>query len=124
MFHMGDDVKILAVAATSAAAAAATALALGTMLEAVDDGLATPQEYLPALRDQARRLAALVENLFELARIDSGALAHELRPVSLVGLVDWCLRGVAAEAAARQARLERRIQQAPAAVRCAPEQVE
>ena len=198
MFHMGDDVKILAVAAISAAAAAATALALGStlarrvgdlastarelaqgdltarapetgpreladlgrsfndmaanlerlfdarrelveaashdlrtpigsilaMLEAVDDGLASPEEYLPALRDQARRLAVLVDDLFELARIDSGALAHELRPVSLVGLVDGCLQGVAAEAAARRVRLERRVADAPPEVTCAPEEVE
>jgi signal transduction histidine kinase len=198
MFHMGDDVKILAVAAVSAAAAVATALAVGAslaqrverlgaasrrlaagdlaarapesgpreladlgrafnemaasleqlfdarrelvaaashdlrtpvgsmlaMLEAIRDGLAEPAEYLPALDEQARRLATLVDDLFELARIDAGALAYELRPVSLVGLVDDCLRALTAEARSRGVRLERRVASTPPAVSCAPEQVE
>jgi signal transduction histidine kinase len=197
MFHMGDDVKILAVAAASAAGAVGAALAVGAsiarrierlgaasrelaagdlaarapedgprelaqlgasfnemaadlerlfdtrrelvaaashdlrtpigsmlaMLEAIDDGLASPEEYLPALRAQGRRLAALVDDLFELARIDAGALAHELRPTSLAGLVDGCLEGMEAEARSRGIRLERRFSAAPQ-VTCAPEQVE
>ena len=36
MFHMGDDVKILAVAAAAASAAVAPALALGTSIAAPD----------------------------------------------------------------------------------------
>ncbi len=197
MFHMGDDVKILAVAATSALVAVAAALILGTsiarridrlrlasgalaagdltarapdsgprelaelgrsfnemaanieslfdarrelvaaashdlrtpiasitaMLEAIEDGLAEPEEYLAPLQDQARRLASLVEDLFELARIDAGALAHELRAISLAPLVESCLRGLEAEARARNIRLEQRIADTPAA-RCAPEEVE
>src|SRR5690242_5127946 len=38
------------------------------MLEALEDGLAEPEEYLPALRDQARILSGLVDDLFELSR--------------------------------------------------------
>ena len=198
MFHMGDDVKILAVAAASAAAAVGAALVVGAsiarrierlgaasrelaagdlgarapesgprelaqlgasfnematdlerlfdtrrelvaaashdlrtpigsmlaMLEAIDDGLASPEEYLPALRDQGRRLAALVDDLFELARIDAGALAHELRPTSLAGLVDGCLVGMEAEARLRGIRLERRFADVTPTVTCAPDQVE
>jgi signal transduction histidine kinase len=198
MFHMGDDVKILAVAAASAAAAVGVALVVGTslarrierlgtasgglaagdlaarapddgprelaqlgrafnemadnlerlfdsrrelvaaashdlrtplgsmlaMLEAIDDGLSRPEEYVQALREQAQRLATLVDDLFELARIDLGMLVHELRPVSLTGLVDRCLRGVEAEARARAIRLERRLDGDPPSVTCAPEQVE
>ena len=197
MFHMGDDVKILAVAATSALVAVAAALVLGTsiarridrlrfasgalaagdltarapdsgprelaelgrsfnemaanleglfdarrelvaaashdlrtpiasitaMLEAIEDGLAEPEEYLAPLQDQARRLSALVEDLFELARIDAGALAHELRAISLAPLVESCVRGLEAEARARNIHLEQRIAETPAA-RCAPDEVE
>lgn len=196
MFHMGDDVKILAVAAGSAAAAVAAALALGTslarrierleeaagrlaagdltaraplasprelrrlgssfnemagsleslfdarrelvaaashdlrtpiaamtaMLEAIEDGLAEPDEYLRPLQEQARRLAALVDDLFELARIDTGALVRELELVALAPLVESCVRGLEAEARARNVRLEQRLEQARA--RCSPEQVE
>jgi len=70
-----------------------------------------------------RSLGALVEDLFDLARIDAGALAHELHEVALAPLVDSCVRGFEAEARARKVRLEQRLEPAPAA-RCAPEQVE
>jgi len=198
MFHMGDDVKILAVAAAAASAAAASAIVLGdsiargigrlrgasarlaegdlaerapeggprelaelgrsfnemaasleslfdarrelvaaashdlrtpvasivAMLEAIDDGLARPEEYLGPLREQARRLGVLVDDLFELARIDAGALSLELRSVSLGPLVDSCLDGLEAEARSRNVLL-RRAEDGPApSARCAPEHVE
>jgi signal transduction histidine kinase len=196
MFHMGDDVKILGIAAASAAAAVGAALVLGTsivqrierlrrtsaslaagdlsvrapdsgprelaelgrafnemadnleelfnarrelvaaashdlrtpiasitaMLEAIEDDLAMPEEYLPDLRDQTRRLSALVEDLFEVARIDAGALAYELQTVSLQPIVESCLRTIAAQARAKNVRLERRGQDEQA--HCAPQQVE
>jgi signal transduction histidine kinase len=71
------------------------------MLEAIDDGLARPADYLPALHEQVRTLAGLVDDLFELARIDSGALTLELRRAELGDVVSACLRGVEAEARAR-----------------------
>jgi signal transduction histidine kinase len=197
MFHMGDDVKILAVAAASALVAVIAGIVLGTsisrgidrlraaagevaagdlaarapdsgprelaelgrsfnemaanleslfdakrdlvaaashdlrtplasmtaMLEAIEDGLAEPDEYLGAIQAEARRLATLVDDLFELARIDSGALSHELRTVALAPLLESCVRGFEAEARSRRITLERRIGEAPDA-RCAPEQVE
>ena len=175
MFHMGADVKILAVAAAAAASAVAVALVLAAsitrpleqlsasadrlaqgdltvraptggprelarlgssfnamaaeleslfdarreliaaashdlrtpvasitaMLEAIEDGLAQPEEYLAPLQEHARRLASLVDDLFELARIDAGALSHELQIVAVAPLVDSCVRGVEAVARAR-----------------------
>ena len=93
------------------------------MLEAIEDGLATPDEYLAPLQEHARRLGKLVEDLFELARIDAGALAHELQVVAVAPLVESCVRGVEAEARARRVRLDRRLEDSPP-VRCAPDQVE
>jgi signal transduction histidine kinase len=93
------------------------------MLEAIEDGLADPDDYLPALRDQVRALTLLVEDLFELVRIDSGALTLELREAQLAGLVNGCLRGLEAEARARHVSLEARIDDSLMA-RCAPEKVE
>ena len=49
------------------------------MLEAIEDGLAEPDDYLPTLREQVRTLSMLVDDLFELARIDAGALTLELQ---------------------------------------------
>ncbi len=91
------------------------------MLEAIEDGLASPERYLPALQEQVRTLAMLVEDLFELARIDAGALTLELREAELGGLVDSCLRALTPEADAKHVRLEAR---GGASALCAPEKVE
>jgi len=93
------------------------------MLEAIEDGLAQPEEYVSALLDQVRALTGLVDDLFELARIDSGALVLELREAELGGLVRSVLRGVEAEARSRRVTLEARVGE-PVTARCAPEKVE
>jgi signal transduction histidine kinase len=197
MFHMGDDVKILAVTATSALTAvvaalvvarsianavdrlgdASVALARGdldarapeggpaelaelagsfnemgenlkrlfdsrrelvawashdlrtplanmqAMLEALEDGLGEPEEYVPALREQVRLLSQLVDDLFELARIDADALTLELRRLPLAPVVSSSLRGVEAEARLRHVRLASDVDEALTA-RFAPEKVE
>jgi two-component system sensor histidine kinase BaeS len=197
MFHMGDDVKILAVTAASASAAVIAALVLArsiasaidrlrdsslalaagdlaarapergpaelaelarsfnemaanlsrlfdarrelvawashdlrtpiaslqAMLEAVEDGVVRAERYLPAMHEQVQILARLVEDLFELARIDAGSLTLELREAELAGLVESCVRGVEAEAQARHVQVESRVQNG-ARARCEPEKVE
>ncbi len=198
MFHMGDDVKILAVTAASAAVAvvvalllarsiagridnlrtASAALAAGdlaarapasgpremaelgasfnemaenverlfdarrqlvawashdlrtpltsmqAMLEAAEDGLVDPEHYAPAMREQVQTLNMLVDDLFELARIDAGVLTLELRNAPLEGVVHSCLRGFEAQAQARQVNLHASIPHTVPEVRCAPEKVE
>ena len=93
------------------------------MLEAVEDGLAEPEHYVPALQDQVRTLGTLVDDLFELARIEAGALTLELREAQLSGLVDSCVRGLEAEAQARRVRLTAQVD-GRMTVRCAPDKVE
>jgi signal transduction histidine kinase len=95
---------------------------LQAMLEAVEDGLAAPDEYLPAIQQQVRTLAARVDDLFELARIDAGALTLELRDAELGELVDGCVRSLAAEASSRGVRLEARTSAVRA--RCEPDKIE
>src|SRR5215208_7524266 len=56
---------------------------LQAMLEALEDGLGDPDRYLPAMREQVRRLGLLIDDLFELARIDAGVLTLELRDAPL-----------------------------------------
>jgi signal transduction histidine kinase len=198
MFHMHDDVKILAVAAASASTALAAALLLGAgiarrirgleaaaeelssgelsarapaegprelahvgesfntmaqniealfdarrqlvawashdlrtpvasiqaMLEAIEDGLASIDEYMPALRQQTLTLATLIDDLFELARIDAGALTLELREAQLPALVSHCVSGLEAEARARRVHLESQLDEALPDVRCAPEHLQ
>jgi signal transduction histidine kinase len=197
MFHMGDDVKILAVAAASASVAVGGALILArsitrrierlrdtvgalaagdlgarapeegprelsdlassfnktaaelarlfdarrelvawashdlrtpiasiqAMLEALEDELATPEHYLPALQDQVRTLSRLVDDLFELARIDAGVLTLELREAELDSLVEETVRGLEAEAALRRVHLQASVH-GRARARCEPEKVQ
>jgi signal transduction histidine kinase len=94
------------------------------MLEALEDGLAEPERYLPAMREQVRTLGLLVDDLFELARIDAGAITLELHELTLGPLVDSCLRGLEAEAAARHVTLRSSVEGSEARVRAAPDKVE
>jgi len=97
---------------------------LQAMIEALEDGLAEPDRYLPAMREQVQVLGRLIDDLFELARIDAGALTLEIREASLGRLVETCLRGVEAEAAAKQIHLEAQVSRNTPSVRCAPDQIE
>jgi signal transduction histidine kinase len=74
---------------------------LQAMLEAIEDGLASAEDYLPTLRDQVRTLSMLVDDLFELARIDAGVLTLELRRTHVAPLVASALRLLRPEAEAR-----------------------
>jgi len=197
MFHMGDDVKILAVTATSALTALVAALLvarsiadsidrvreasvefaqgnldarapsggpaevvelaasfneMGTnlsrlfdtrrelvawashdlrtplanmqaMLEALEDGLGAPEEYVPVLLEQVRVLSLLVDDLFELARIDAGALTLEMHRLPVAPVISSSLRGVEAEARARHVTLAADVEDDVTA-RFAPEKVE
>ena len=97
---------------------------LQAMIEAIEDGLAAPSDYLPAMREQVRALGMLVDDLFELARIDAGALTLELEDASLSGLVESTIRGLQPQATVRQIRLETRVDGDGLRVHCAPEKVE
>jgi signal transduction histidine kinase len=98
--------------------------AIRAMLEAIEDGLAEPQDYLPALAEQTAALGILIDDLFELAQIDAGALTLELRETVLGDLVATCVRGLEAEARARRVRLEVSLAEPLPAVACAPPQVQ
>ncbi len=97
---------------------------LRAMLEALEDGLAEPDEYLPSIGEQVQTLASLVDNLFELACIDAGMLTLELRQAPLRPVVESSVRALKAEARARNIRLEARVDPTVAEVWMAPEKVE
>src|SRR5439155_20939537 len=97
---------------------------INAMLEALEDGLVPLDRYLPPLRDRVRTLSQLVDDLFELARIDAGVLTVELTDARLDHVVAGCLRGFEAQARLAQVSLEARVGEALPAVRRAPDQVE
>jgi two-component system, OmpR family, sensor histidine kinase SaeS len=96
---------------------------LRAMLEALEDGIAEPRELEPVLRRQVRTLETLVDDLFEVACIDAGALTLELRPMDVSSLVRSSVAGFAAEAETRKVRLEALTNGAAPAL-CAPEKIE
>jgi signal transduction histidine kinase len=98
--------------------------AMQAMLEACEDGLASIEDYLPALQQQTRTLAALIDDLFALARIDAGALTLELQEAPLAQLVAQCVRGLEAEARARHVHLASHVADTLPDVRCAPTHVQ
>ena len=93
------------------------------MLEALEDGLGEPEEYVPVLREQVRVLSLLVDDLFELARIDAGALTLELHRLPVAPVISSSLRGVEAEARSRHVTLAAEVEDDVTA-RFAPEKVE
>jgi signal transduction histidine kinase len=97
--------------------------ALQAMLEAIDDGLVSPEHYLPAIHEQIRGMAVLIDDLFELAQLDARTVSPD-GEAALHPVVETCLRGLQAEAAARRVRLEARLPARLPDVRCAPSSVE
>jgi signal transduction histidine kinase len=95
---------------------------LQAMLEAVEDGLADADDYLPEIQQQVLTLAARIDDLFELARIDAGALTLELREADVGPLVDGCIRALTVDAALRGVRLE--LHAADARALCEPAKIE
>ncbi|QXC59646.1 HAMP domain-containing histidine kinase [Aquihabitans sp. G128] len=74
------------------------------MVEALEDGVvtdpATVDRYHATIRQEAERLTQLVDDLFELSRIQAGALDLDLQRVGLADLVSDALAatGLAADA--------------------------
>ena len=93
------------------------------MIEALEDGLGEPDEYLPALREQVGVLSQLVADLFELARIDAGALTLEMHELPIGPVVSSSLRGVEAEARLRGVHLASSVDESARAL-FAPDKVE
>ena len=81
--------------------------------EALEDGLADDEEtvrrYHRALREEADRLSGLVDDLFELSRIQAGALRLQLERASLTDLVSDAMAAAHPVADAKNVRLEGRV---------------
>ena len=88
------------------------------MLEALEDGLAQPDEYLPLLHDRVRTLSTLVDGLTELTRIDAGVLADETQTTDVATVVSTCVRAFEPEAASKGIRLDVDIAPSPPPARC------
>ena len=97
---------------------------LQAMLEATEDGVVEPEHYLPAMQQQVRALRVLIDDLFELARIDADDTAFETYGVPVGPLVASSVEAFAAEASARRIVLERRVAAGLPDVEVAPDKIE
>ncbi len=83
------------------------------LAEALEDGVVhdpeTVARYHASLREEADRLSALVDDLFELSRTQAGVLSLEYERVSLGDLVSDALAGAAPVAASKGVHLEGRL---------------
>jgi signal transduction histidine kinase len=73
------------------------------MVEAIDDGVVTDvettQRYVRNVLGEVQRLSGLIDDLFELSRLDAGALTLHLEPGSLHDLISDALEGIQVQAA-------------------------
>ena len=79
------------------------------LVEALEDGVvsdaATVARYHRTIREHSDRLAALVNDLFEMSRLQAGALRLERQPVGLAELVSDALAGMSEAADAKGVHL-------------------
>ena len=97
---------------------------LQAMLEAMEDGVVEPHHYLETLHGQVRLLSTLVDDLFEMACIDSGAITLAVEPVELGVLVEGFLQRYELEARALGVRVRTVVRDEHAWALCAPDKVE
>ncbi len=79
---------------------------LRAMSEALEDGVAdSPELYYKQMRASVDRLATMVDDLFELSRIQAGGFALDTEQVSLDDLVSDCLAALGPLATSQGVRL-------------------
>ena len=79
--------------------------AIRATIEAITDGVVTDEatitRYLRTMHDGTRELSRLIDDLFDLSRLDAGALVLEHEPAALADLVSDTLERMRPQAAAR-----------------------
>jgi signal transduction histidine kinase len=101
---------------------------LRVMTEALADGVvedpATTARYLATMRGQIGHLSSLIDDLFELAQLDAGAVRMELQRASLADLVSDAIEGMRPQAAAKGVRLEGSVAPGIGPALIAPQKIE
>lgn len=101
---------------------------LRAMTDALADGLvddpATTARYLATMRGRIGHLSSLIDDLFELAQIDAGALRLDLQRASIGDLVSDTLEGLRPQAGAKSVQLQGSIAPGVETVLIAPQKIE
>jgi signal transduction histidine kinase len=97
-------------------------------VEALSDGLvedeATVRRYYATIRSQVSHLSGLIDDLFELAQIDAGALRIEVRRASAGELAEGAVEGMRPQAEGRGLALRGEVAPGLPPVACDPQLVE
>jgi len=85
---------------------------LQLMTEAINDGVVdqdTIARYLPAMQTHVRALGVLVDDLFELSRLEAGQIAWSVESVALAELVDDAVTALEPDADAKGVALSAQL---------------
>jgi signal transduction histidine kinase len=82
------------------------------MAEALEDGIAEdPARYHAQMRTQVDRMVSMVDDLFELSRINAGSLQLTLETVDLGDVVSEAIAGAAPVARAKHVRIDGTVEE-------------
>jgi signal transduction histidine kinase len=101
--------------------------ALRLMVDAIDDGLvdeATLRRYLDTMRTHVAALGSMIDDLFELSRLEAGDLEWSIDQVALADLVDETVAAMQVEADARGVAVAAELPPLPRLARADPEKLQ
>jgi signal transduction histidine kinase len=101
---------------------------LRALTEALSDGLVddpdTVARYLGTMRGQIGLLSGLIDDLFELAQLDAGALAFDLQRIAPGDLVSDVINGLRPQADLKGVQISGSLSPNVGPVRAAPQKIE
>lgn len=100
---------------------------LRLLVDAVDDGIvdeSTRRRYLATMQTHIGSLSAMIDDLFELSRIEAGDIEWSMRQVELAVLVDETVAAMRPEAHARRVEVRSELDDAPLSARADPEKIQ
>lgn len=100
---------------------------LRLLVEAVDDEIVdeqTRRRYLATMQTHIHSLSAMIDDLFELSRIEAGEVDWSVRQVELALLVDETVGAMQAEAGAKGVRISSQLGERPLPARADPEKIQ
>ena len=100
---------------------------LRLLVEAVDDEIVdeeTRRRYLATMQTHIDSLSAMIDDLFELSRIEAGDIEWSMRQVELALLVDETVAAMQPEAGAKGVEIHTQLGEGPLAARADPEKIQ
>jgi signal transduction histidine kinase len=100
---------------------------LRLLADAVEDDLVDPEtrrQYLEQMSVHIRSLSALIEDLFELSRLEAGDIQWSVQQVRLDELVEETVEAMRAQADARRVEVKAAVPDGMAAARANPEKLQ